>query len=417
MFLSELTRSLSIIILAINLTGCAENRPETNPVEPAHSGSSYAFVWAADPDSTDSDFLAVLDVNEGSSTFGKVLATVPVGVSGMAHHTEHRMPEGNRLLANSFAAGQTFVLNLSDPLNPFVERSFEGVGEYTYPHSFERTSSGNILATFQTKGEGNQVTGGLVELDPVGNLVRSSDAANPDAPEIRAYSLGLVPDIDRVVTTTSDMNMVQVSKWIQVWRLSDLELLQTVELPPGPRGDEHLDPAEARVLEDGRTVIVTTFRCGMYLLEGLDGTDDDMVTARFVASFPFESAETGECGLPARLGKYWIQTVGYSGDLVALDLSDPTTPIKVDTLNMGEGANPHWLSLEPSGNRILLTGYDSMEGMVYIVRLDPDSGTLTLDERFRAAGASGPGVSFLRDQWLHGSTGNAHPHGAVFSRD
>ncbi len=222
------------VVLAIGLGACAQ--PETQPVEPKPTGSSYAYVWAADPDSADSDFLAVLDVDEGSYRYGAVVATLPVGVSGMAHHTEHAMPEGSRLVANSFEAGQTFVFNLADPLNPFVERSFEGIGEYTYPHSFERTASGNILATFQTEGEGNELTGGLVELDPLGNLVRSSDAGDPDAPEIRAYSLGLIPDLDRVVTTTSDMNMVQVSKWIQIWRLSDLKLLHTIELPPGPKG-------------------------------------------------------------------------------------------------------------------------------------------------------------------------------------
>ncbi len=155
----------------------------------------------------------------------------------------------------------------------------------------------------------------------------------------------------------------------------------------------------------------------MYVLDGLGGLDVDEPVARFVASFPFESTETGECGLPVRLGKYWVQTVGYSGDLVALDMSDPLVPIPVDTLNMGVDANPHWVSLEPGGDRILVTGYDSMEGMVYIVHLDPKTGEITLDEGFRTPGNDQPGVSFLREDWLHGSTGVAHPHGAVFSRD
>jgi hypothetical protein len=29
------------------------------------------------------------------------------------------------------------------------------------------------------------------------------------------------------------------SEWVQLWRLSDLKLLKTFALQPGPRGDEH----------------------------------------------------------------------------------------------------------------------------------------------------------------------------------
>ena len=72
------------------------------------------------------------------------------------------MPVGGRLVANSFAAGETFIFNVKDPRHPVLERSLKGIEEYTYPHSFDRTLSGNILATFQTKGEGNLITGGLV---------------------------------------------------------------------------------------------------------------------------------------------------------------------------------------------------------------------------------------------------------------
>ena len=40
------------------------------------SESSYLFVWAADADGNDSDFLAVVDAAPDSATYGKVLTTV-----------------------------------------------------------------------------------------------------------------------------------------------------------------------------------------------------------------------------------------------------------------------------------------------------------------------------------------------------
>ena len=60
------------------------------------------------------------------------------------------------------------------------------------------------------------------------------------------------------------MKESELSRVVQVWRLSDLSLIKTISLDPGPRGNEHYDPAEPRVLSDGKTVLVSTFFCGLY---------------------------------------------------------------------------------------------------------------------------------------------------------
>ena len=108
---------------------------------------------------------------------------------------------------------------------------------------------------------------------------------------------------------------------VQVWRLSDLVLLHTVLLPPGPRGDEHLHPAEVRVLGDGKSVMVTTFRCGMYVLSELDG----IPVATLARSFPWSAVagEDTDCNVPVRFGRFWVQPVGTTGSLVVLDVSRP----------------------------------------------------------------------------------------------
>jgi hypothetical protein len=49
---------------------------------------------------------------------------------------------------NVFAAGATFLIDVSDPLAPTVAGSFREMGEFTYPHTFERLPNGNVLATF-----------------------------------------------------------------------------------------------------------------------------------------------------------------------------------------------------------------------------------------------------------------------------
>ena len=370
---------------------------------------SFLYVWTGDPDETDSDFLAVIDALPASESYGAVLSTVAVGKSGGAHHSEHVLPAGGRLVVNSFKAGQSWVINVEDPFHPTVESTFEGAGPYTSPHSFDRTPNGNILATFQYTGGNTDAAGGLVELDPLGNYLRGSDAADPLDPELRPYSLAISPEMDRVLTTTSDMSMQYEGRSIQIWSLSDLELLHTLVLPPGPRGNEHLNPAEPRFLDDG-TAIVNTFNCGMYRLTAIETEEP---RAELIGSLPREQAGE-ECSLPVLYRNYWVQTVDRTHSIVVFDVTDPGKPVVVDELVFQGESYPHWISLEPGGNRIVLTGSGGLTGVVVLLEIDPGTGALSIVDGFGPE--DGIGVSMNRDRWPHGDTGPAVPHGAVFSR-
>jgi hypothetical protein len=270
--------------------------------------------------------------------------------------------------------------------------------------------------TYQMSATDHDAPGGLVEIDAGGALVRASaSAADPVDPELKPYSVTAFPDLDRAVSTTTDMHGVLTGTSFQVWRLSDLELLHTVKLPQGPRGEEHKDPAEVRVMDDG-TVILTTFRCGMYRLTGVDG---DAPVAEFIYGWDWASWDTDQCALAVSRGKYWVQTVaqGTGSALVTLDMSDAGRPVEVDRFTMTERWEPHWMSMESNGNRIVLTsGGGATQYRVLLFTLDPTTGKLALDSTFRDPGATQPGVSFDRTSWPHGAAGKAKPHGAVFSK-
>jgi hypothetical protein len=411
-------------VLALIAAGCTGGPDASDAPPPAIAGpasSHWLFVWAGAENEGDSDFLAVIDADTASDRYGRIVASVPVGLKGMAHHTEHVMPAGDTLFANDFAAGETFLIDLSDPLNPGVAGSFGAVADYTYPHTFERLPNGDVLATFQTKGEGNRVAGGLVELDPAGRPVRSADAADPVDPEIRAYSVTPIPKLDRAVSTTSDMWDKARGTSFQVWRLSDLELLHTVRLPAGPRESDGREPAEVRLLPDSTTAMLSTFTCALYLLHGLP---TDTPSAELVYTLPFDSFDTGDCGVPATKGRYWVQTFAYgdSSALVSLDISDPAHPVEVDRLTGDDlGLDgpwwPHWISMEPAGDRIVVTSHDGATlHRVMVVHLDPETGNLSADSSFRDPGSDEIGVSFDRASWPHGEAGPALPHASVFSR-
>lgn len=399
----------------------------------ASSADSYLFVWAGDSAGTSSDFLAVLDATPTSPTYGAIVASLPTGMSGThPHHTEAEMPASGHLLANGFHAGRTWLFDLTTPRAPRVLTSFGDLAGFSHPHSFLRLANGHVLSTFQYKADstpamsmnahdtmpmamgGSHVTGGLVEIDERGTVLRSGSAADARIADRRLYPYSALAlrDVDRVVSTTTDMDAqdtVATSAWVQLWRLSDLTLLESIALPPGPRGDEQRYTGEPRLLPDGKSVYIHTFNCGLYLLRGVD---DEHPTATFVKSF------TGkDCGVPVLTGHYWLQTVPETHALVSVDITDPEHPRDVASLSFGDDEHPHWIAIDPSGTRIVLNSASPRGGnRLFVVKFDPSTGGLAIDARFRDAGASRPGVSFTGKTWPHGFTGRAVPHGSVFSR-
>jgi hypothetical protein len=379
----------------------------------SRASSEYLYLWTASADTTQPDFLAVLDVRPTAERYGRVVATVPVpGRRNRPHHTEHQMPDDGRLFANGFGSGQTFIFDMSDPARPRLRGQFGDLAGMMHPHSFLRLPSGNVLATFQMQHDSAGVApGGLVEMTNEGRIVRLASASTPGADRrIRPYSAVIIPGLDRIVTTTTDMQLGDPTQAVQVWRLSDLRLLHTLDLPHGPRGDEGSLTAEPRLLSDGRTVLVSTFHCGLYLLRGLEGPEP---TAQLVASFPRK--EKTYCAVPVIAGRYYLVTVPAWNAVMSLDISNPEKPTEVSRVVLGPTDIPHWIALEPNHRRVVITGYGALAHRVVIASFDSSTGRLSLDSRFRDEGAAEPGVRMDDKTWPHGGRAPGVPHGAVFS--
>jgi hypothetical protein len=401
-----------LAIAAVEIAGCTPDAHRS-----ADSPAQYVYLWTASADKSQPDFLAVLDVTESDAGYGRLVTTLPVpGLGNGPHHTEHEMPADRQLFANGFESGQTFVFDLRDPARPRIAGQFGDVEQYSHPHSFLRLPNGNVLATFQMRHDhdsGAIRTGGLVEMTPAGAAVgsTSADGAAID-PGQRVYSAQIIPALDRIVTTTTDMHADSpASRNIQVWRLSDRALLDTFPLPDGPRGTEGKLTAEPRLLKDGKTVLVSTFSCGLYLLEKLAG---DAPSGRLVASFPQKAGQY--CAIPVISGDYYLVTVPAWSAVVSLDISDPSAPREVSRVTFGSDDVPHWIAISPDQRRLVVTGYEGLQHRVMIARFDPATGQLTLDERFRDLGAAEPGFRMDNKTWPHGGKAKGIPHGAVFSR-
>lgn len=386
--------------------------PARQPIPP----SDYLYLWSSSADSSGPDFLAVYDVrdNKRESHYGALVSTLAVPGSGhRTHHTEHVVPADRQLFANDFGSGESFIFDLSKPSAPRIVRAFGDVGSLMHPHSFWRLPNGNVLSTFQMQHDSlGMAPGGLVEFTPKGEVARVGSSNYPGVDRrIRPYSAAILANIDRVVVTTSDMDNRDTTQSVQLWRLSNLSVAQTIQLPNGPRGDEGYRSAEPRLLNDGKTVLISTFNCGLYLLEGIASAAP---SARLVASFPRKPLTS--CAIPVVAGNYYLITVPAWSAVVSLDISDPAHPKEVSRITLGPDDVPHWIALEPNQERVVITGYQAMRTRVLLARFDAKTGKLALDERFRAKGSTEPGLRMEGIEWPHGGRGAAVPHGAVFSR-
>ena len=422
-------RLLCLITFTSIVVSCTGSPDRPSPA-PAAPGSELLYVWAGDVDEQDADFLAVVDAQRGSPTYGQILKTLPVDGRGhVPHHTEYELSPSRTLFANGWGTGSTFIFDLSNALAPRVSGSFTDRGNYRYPHSYARLPNGHVLATFQSSGSGYTASGGIVELAADGSFVRAVSGTAPGIPaaEHWPYSLLVLADVDRLITTNTRMglpaewrsatqaardsshhhvNQDVKSTHVQIWRLSDLTLLHTLKLPPQGGGHESWT-AEPRRLANG-DVYVNTFSCGLYRIDSVAG---DAPRAEPAASSSFK--EPGFCAVPVIVGNFWIQPSATERTITTYDLSVAGNPRVASRLVLDEAyPTPHWLSLDPAGPRIVVTSDDAP--WVLIINVDPTTGTLAVEDGFRDAGAAKPGVSFDRAEWPHGGRGRAQPHGALF---
>src|SRR5690348_18439845 len=91
--------------------GCAR-RPDV----PLFTGEPYLLVWTGDADRQNSDFLAVLDADPTSPSYGKVLRTYPVRSRGNEPQALIAVPRADRrVFASGVLTNRTFVFDVRQP--------------------------------------------------------------------------------------------------------------------------------------------------------------------------------------------------------------------------------------------------------------------------------------------------------------
>jgi hypothetical protein len=386
------------------------------PAPRASDKGHYLLVWAGDREKVGNDFLAVIDADPSSPEYGHLVTTLATDQrTERVHHTEYTMPASGMLFANDHDVGRTFIFDVRDPLHPRIAASFTDMAGYMHPHSFVRLPNGNVLATFQhihhaVPGAQMGKSGGLVEIDDQGKLVRSVSNADPAfaGALLMPYSLVVIPEIDRIVSTNSSMHDEDIFSGVtyQVWRLSDLKLLKTSYMDVGNNLYAHISPEEPRLGPDG-SVFVQTLGCG---IERITAVASSEPKSKLIYTFP-----GNWCGVPTIVGHYLVQSVPEVHGFIVLDIADPERPREVSRLTLSDTFGSHWTGWDPKTRRLVVTPYESAADRTYLLKLNETTGAISVDMDFRDRDGK-PGFSFAEREWPHGWKGAAKPHGAVFTR-
>src|SRR5690606_24572162 len=259
-----------LIVAGLLLSGCG-----AGSADPPAGASRFLYVWAGDADGQHSDFLAVVDVEPGSATYGEVLWTDTVGLRGsLPHHLEYALPsEGEFLFGNGHHHEKVLLFDIREPGRPRLARMLPPMPPLGFPHDFVRLPDGTVLIGF-LRSEGPSPLagdstwpgghGGMSQVHPDGRLIRvvsaaDSSAASAGAP-VRPYAFAVLPLVDRLIVPSALMMEPHSADVVQVFRLSDLTLLHTLPVPEAalPNGRvlprSNALPFEPRVLPDGRSV-------------------------------------------------------------------------------------------------------------------------------------------------------------------
>jgi len=402
---------LGLLLLAGTVAAIAASRGS------AARPSKHLFVWAGDQARKAPDFLAVVNFDESSADYGKVLRTVPLpeagGVSNEPHHVglsaDGRILACGGLLSVLKGQSEIFFFDVSDPANPRY-LSAADPPQSAITDEFYALSDGGFLVTMMGGAKGHH-PGRVAEFDKDLKLV-AEHPAEPPPEGFNPHGISVRPEANLMVTSdficpSTTLNAVPgdlaLRGSVRVWDFKERKITKTIDIP-GAAGtiDIRLIPGDAK--KRGYTAGMGGDR--LYLVDTRQGTAKEV----------FDFTPIAKGGWPqlmrmTRDGRRLFLSMNMAGKVVMFDTSNPEKPKVLKVLDLGQDSGPHYIALTDDEKRLVITDYFLNEDdfgkvhaegdhKVHVARVSRKG--LTLDPKFRldfnAAGPNGP----------------ARPHGVAF---
>jgi selenium-binding protein 1 len=374
------------------------------------------YVWAGDQARVAPDFLAVIDFDEDSPRYGRVVATVPVpapGSSGNEPHHCHLSADKNILACGGLLAllrGQNsiFFFDVSRPRRPKFLFSTSGTLS-NITDDFLPLDGGGFLVT-QMGDHAGGTPGRVAEFDAKLRMI-AEWPVDPPQHDFNPHGVSARPDLNLMVTSdfmmpASSLNVVPgdplLRGSIRVWDLKHRSIVRTVTIP-GALGtmDVKLIPKD----REGRAFTAGMFDGFVYLVDTKRGTAKAVFDCETIVphvDVPVRGGMTQLMAMP-KSGDRLIFGLFQAGQVGMLDVSDPEHPVQSSIVNLGVDAGPHMVALTDDDKRLVVSDYFlneddfgkvHFEGDHHVRVINVSRQRLDLDRRFdvdfNTAFATGP---------------------------
>jgi selenium-binding protein 1 len=414
-----LTTIGSLGVLASVIAGTGRVRNDAEDEEKAKT----LYVWAGDQARVAPDFLAVIDFDEDSPRYGRVITTVPVpgpGGSGNEPHHCHLSTDKTILACGgllSLLRGQNsiFFFDVSEPRRPrFLSSAIGTLSNVT--DDFLPLEKGGFLVTQMGSHTGGAP--GRVAEFAAGLQMIAEWPASPPQHDFNPHGISARPELNLMVTSdfmmpASSLNIVPgdplLRGIIRVWDFNKRAIVRTIEIA-GAMGtmDVKLIPKDPR----GRAFTAGMFDGLVYLVDTMNGTSQVVFDCEDVVphvEVPVRGGMTQLLAMP-RSGDRLIFASFQAGQVGMLDVRDPEHPLQTGIVNLGVDAGPHMIALTDDDSRLVVSDYFLNEDdfgkihfegdhHVHVVRVFRNR--LALDPRFDV------------DFNVAFATGPARPHGVA----
>jgi selenium-binding protein 1 len=402
----------TLALLVLVLTGTPLARNEARDEDKAKT----LYVWSGDQARVAPDFLAVIDFDEDSRNYGKVIRTVPVpgpGSSGNEPHHCHLSADKNVLACGgllSLLRGQNsiFFFDVSQPRRPRFLFSTSGTLS-NITDDFLPLNDGGFLVTQMGSHTGG-VPGRVAEFDADLRLVREWPTDPPEH-DFNPHGISARPELNLMVTSDfmmpdSSLNVVPgdplLRGSIRVWDLRRRSIVRTIVIPSAiGTMDVKLIPRDRL----GRAFTAGMFDGLVYLVDTRNGTSQVVFDCENIVphvEVPVRGGMTQLLAMP-RSGDRLIFASFQAGQVGMLDIRDPEHPVQTGIVNLGIDAGPHMIALTDDDKRLVVSDYFLNEDDFGKIHFEGDhhvhvvkvfKNRLALDSRFdldfNTAFATGP---------------------------
>ncbi|MBZ5657886.1 MAG: selenium-binding family protein [Acidobacteriia bacterium] len=376
---------LRLVLLSLAVTGTAFASENGSSHRDRNERAKTLYVWAGDQARVAPDFLAVIDFDEESHDYGKIIRAVPIpppgNVGNEAHHC-HLSADKKTLGCGgllSLLRGQNsiFFFDVSNARYPKFLFSTSG-SKSSITDDFLPLDGGGFLVTQMGAADGG-APGRVVEFDRKLNLVEEWPV-RPPRDGFNPHGISARPDLNRMVTAdfmlpASSLDIVPgdpvLRGAIRVWDFEDRRIIRTVRIP-GAVGtmDVKMIPGDPQ----GRAFTAGMFDGLVYLVNTSDGTAAPVFDCENIVphvEVPVRGGMTQILAMP-KTGDRLLFASFQAGQVGMLDVSDPNLPVQSGIVNLGIDAGPHSITLADDDKRLVVTDYFLNEDDVGKIHFEGD---------------------------------------------